>query len=129
MLESILQVYAREGYSLDEALAAYGAEGSTGMRERRKNEACDSVTRVIRMQLSDDGRAAEQKAHVLQAAEKFMEQLEYTFCRGICAEENACTGDCPCKRFSDYTKWMKEKLESAMNCSQIQEDTSFPISR
>lgn len=107
--EAVLEMYWREGRSIDDVLQNYTL-AHPGLREEVASGFCDDVIAAIRTSLENECRAAQDLARVLKSAEHFMAQMERAFCNAACKSKRDCATQCPCKRFAEFLNWLKDEM-------------------
>lgn len=112
VIESILLLYCKEGYSLDEAMEGYAKSGGVLTPASAARPVCASMTSMIRAKIKNASMEADRKAQVLRGASQFMAQLERAFCTEACMQRNQCSSDCPCQMFCEFVTKLNDQLDA-----------------
>lgn len=108
-LESLLNLYCTEGFSIDEAMSDY-SEGGTAALSEKSCAMCRVEPRALRERLLIESRTADQRAQVFRSAERLIAQIERTFCTTACPIKDTEEETCPCQRLCELVEWIKAQM-------------------
>ena len=109
MTEALLEMYWREHLSLDEALKAY-TNSYFGADMELAESACDEILQAIHSAVEEQRRMALTETNLLNAAGRFLEELERSFCHNLCQRGRYLECACPTRRFLEYLQWLRGEM-------------------
>lgn len=109
--EALLEMYWREGLSLDEALRQY-THTKFGSDIETAEQICNELVTEVRESIQAESHNSQNVACLLKAAYELVEQIQRTFCEDICQRTRYQDIACPAKRLVDFVNWLREERET-----------------
>lgn len=109
--DAILELYWREGLSLDDMLKSY-----TETRMGEDIEAAESMCRDLMesgAEILESRRSeAQDDALLLKAAQSFFDAIVSYVCNHICQKTSYAENECPIAKYLDYMRWLEDELDA-----------------
>ena len=109
--EALLEMYWREGLSLDEALRQY-THTKFGSDIETAEQICNELVTEVRESIQAESHNSQNVACLLKAAYELVEQIQHTFCEDLCQRARYQDIACPAKRLVDFVNWLREEQET-----------------
>lgn len=111
-MEALLEMYWREGLSLDEALRQYSTT-ELGADLEARERACNELIGTMFETLQAEGDNTQRAAYMLKAAHEFMEKFRHGFCDDMCHRVRYTDVQCPARRLAEFLRWFHEEIVEA----------------
>ena len=108
--EALLEMYWREGLSVDAAFAQY-TKTRFGTDIENAERMCDKIVKTARENLRMEKYNAQKTADLLKAVYEFVEQTQRCFCESICQRERYQDSPCPVKQLVEFINWLEKELD------------------
>ena len=111
-MEALLEMYWREGLSLDEALRQYSMT-ELGSDIEARERACNELIRTMRETLQAESDDTQRAAYMLRAAYEFMEKFRHGFCDDQCQRAKYTVVKCPARQLAEFLEWFHKEITEA----------------
>ena len=108
--EALLEMYWREGLSVDAVFAQY-TKTRFGTDIENAERMCDKIVKTARENLRMEKYNAQKTADLLKAVYEFVEQTQRCFCESICQRERYQDSPCPVKQLVEFINWLEKELD------------------
>ena len=109
--EALLEMYWREGLSVDEVLRQY-TRSQFGEDLEAVEQVCSELVKELRESLQDQGRNTHRSAHLMKTAYQFVGQVQRCFCDELCQRSRYQDTPCPAKRLMDFLSWLEQERKT-----------------
>lgn len=112
LTESLLNLYWREGLSIDEALRSYTVS-CCGSDFEATEKACADLAKTVRNVIESNRLTSQEEEYIFRAARNFFSEIEHYICGHVCRKGKYLDAECPVKRFQEYMQWLKKMIDES----------------
>lgn len=108
--EALLEMYWREGLSVDEVFKRY-TQTNLGSDIEEAERMCGELVAAVRQTIQAKESGSRRSASLMKAAYEFVEQIQKCFCEDLCRRTRYKDDPCPAMRLVELMNWLKVEMD------------------
>lgn len=110
--EALLEMYWREGLSVDEVFRQY-TNTQLGSDLEAVEQVCEEMFAAVRESMKMEISNVRRSDSLMKSAYKFVEQMQNYFCEDVCMRSRYRNEVCPARKMVEFINWLRKEINES----------------